>query len=124
MSGVRRGLAIIFSAADHARLHAGLTLACSAAALDRPVALFFHGESVAALAPGRHWQGDVPLIVAGIPSIAALLASANDLGVAFMACQSGLHLCGLSAAALADGVEAGGMIAFLAAAQDADIILA
>ena len=124
MSGLPRGLAIIFAAADHARLHAGLTLACSAAALDRPVALFFHGESVAALAPGWHWQGDVPLAAAGIPPLATMLTSANDLGVAFMACQSGLHLCGLSAAALADGIEAGGMIAFLAAVQDADIVLA
>ena len=123
MSGVRRGLAIIFSAADHARLHAGLTLACSAAALDRPVALFFHGDSVAALAPGRHWQGDVPLAAAGIPQLGALLGSATELGVAMMACQSGLHLCGLSAAGLADGVEAGGMIAFLAAVQDAEILL-
>lgn len=124
MSGMPRRLAIIFSAADHARLHAGLTLACSVAALDGAVALFFHGESVAALAPGRHWQGDVPLVAAGIPPIVTLLASANDLGVAVMACQSGLHLCGLSAAALADGVETGGMIAFLAGAQNAEIVLA
>ncbi len=124
MSGVPRGLALIFAEANHARLHAGLTLACGAAALDRPVMLFFHGESVAALAPGRHWQGDVPLVAAGIPSLANLFASAADLGVEIMACQSGLHLCGLSPAALHDGVEAGGMIAFLAAARDAELLLA
>ena len=124
MSGVRRGLALVFAEANHARLHAGLTLACSAAALGRPVSLFFHGESVAALSPGRHWQGDAALEAAGIPTIATLLASAADLGIAATACQSGLHLCGLSAAALPDGIDSGGMVAFIAAAADAELVVA
>jgi predicted peroxiredoxin len=114
---VQRSLALIFAEANHARLHAGLSLAASAAALGRPVRLFFHGESVAALQPGRHWAGDETCAAAGVPTVAELLATALGLGLPVMACQSGLHLCGLSAATLADGIEAGGMIAFLADAK-------
>ena len=124
MPGVRPGLAVIFGEASHARLHAGLTLACSAAALGRAVRLFFHGEAVAALSPARHWAGDATYAAAGVPTVAELIAAALDLGVPVMACQSGLHLCGLSAAMLADGIEPGGMVAFLADARDAQLLLA
>jgi predicted peroxiredoxin len=97
---VQRGLALVFAEANHARLHAGLSLAVSAAALGCPVRLFFHGESVA-----------------------ELLATALGLGLPVMACQSGLHLCGLSAATLAGGIEAGGMIAFLADAKTDELLV-
>ena len=123
MPRVPLGLAIMFGEASHARLHAGLTLACAAAALGRPVRLFFHGEAVAALGPARHWAGDVTYGAAGLPTVAELIASALDIGVAVMACQSGLHLCGLGAAILADGIDTGGMVAFLADARADQLLI-
>ena len=125
MSAMQRlGLALVFAEASHARLHAGLTLACAAAALGRPVRAFFHGESVAALTPARHWAGDATYAAKGIPTVAELLSTALDSGVAVMACQSGLLLCGLNPAMLADGVETGGMVAFLADAREDELLIA
>jgi predicted peroxiredoxin len=120
---VKRGLALVFGEASHARLHAGLTVACAAAALGRPVRLFFHGEAVAALATERRWMGDNAYAAAGLPSVAELIGSALELGAAAMACQTGLQLCGLAADALPDGIEAGGMIAFLADARDDELVI-
>lgn len=124
MPVVQPGLALIFGEASHARLHAGLTLACAAAALGRPVRLFFHGEAAAALSPARHWAGDDTYAAAGVPTVKELMESALGLGIRVMACQSGLHLCGLSAAMLAEGVDAGGMVAFLADARDDQLLIA
>lgn len=120
----RRGLALVFGEASHARLHTGLTLACAAAALGRPVRLFFHGEAAAALAPERHWAGDLTYAKSGLPSVGELVRSALDLGAAVMVCQTGLQMCGLTAAALDENVEAGGMVAFMADARDDDILIA
>jgi predicted peroxiredoxin len=119
----RRGLAVVLPEASHARLHAALTLACAAAALGRPVRLFFHGESVAALQPGRYWQGDGTYGAAGLPSVSELIDNALSLGARVMACQTGLQLCGLSAESLAEGIEAGGMVAFLADARGDDLMM-
>ena len=123
MSGVPRGISLVIGAADHARLHAALTLACAAAALGRPVRMFLHGEAVAALAPSRHWAGDAALAASAMPTLGDLLASALDLEISIMACQSGLHLCGIAAASLPDGTETGGMVAFLAGAADDELLL-
>ncbi|MEX6724302.1 DsrE family protein [Parapedomonas caeni] len=120
----RNGLALVFSELAHARLHAGLSLACAAGAMGRPVRLFFHGESVAALEPHRKWRGDEPLAAAGIPTLADLLVTARELGIPIMACPSGLHLCHITANLLPEGVETAGMVAFLAAAHDDELLLA
>lgn len=119
----QRGLAIVLAEGSHARLHAALTLACAAAALGRPVRLFFHGEAVAALQPGRRWQGDATYAPAGLPSLAELLQSALDLGAHVIACQSGLQLCGLTPTSLAEGIETAGMIAFMADARDDELLI-
>lgn len=119
----KRGLALVLAEGSHARLHAALTLACAAAALGRPVRLFFHGEAVAALQPGRRWGGDATYVAAGLPKLCELLESSLDLGVRVMACQSGLQLCGLTPASLDDRIEPAGMIAFLADAQGDDLVI-
>ncbi len=130
MPGVRkpiaqkRGLAIVFAEANHARIHGGLTLACAAAALGRPVRLFFQGEAVCALQIDRHWTGDRAYAAAGLPKISQLLRHAADLDVAVMACESGLHLCGLGRVTLIEGVETGGMISFLADAREDELTMA
>lgn len=118
-----RGLAVVLSEASHARLHAALTLACAAAALGRPVRLFFHGESVAALTVGRHWQGDATYRAAGLASVGELVENAIGLGAQVMACQTGLQLIGVAATSLAEGIETGGMVAFLADARDDELLM-
>jgi predicted peroxiredoxin len=121
---MKRGLAIVFTEANHARLHGGLTLALASAALGRPVRLYFQGEAVCALQVGRHWAGDKSFKSNGMPPLSELFVQAADLGVPMMACESGLHLCGLSAPGLIAGVETGGMVAFLADARDDELMLA
>lgn len=127
MPGVRksvakRGLAVVFAEANHARLHGGLSLALSAAALGRPVRLFFQGEAVCALQVGRHWAGDKSYKAGGLPMLSDLLEQAVGLGTPMMACESGIHLCGLSSPGLIAGVETGGMVAFLADARDDELL--
>jgi predicted peroxiredoxin len=101
--GVR--LAIIVG--EGANPATALRLAAAAAALGRDVAMLFDGASVTALA---------------VPD--AALATALDLGVRIVACQTGLADAGMSAAALPAGVATGGMVSFVAAAGEAQMVLA
>ncbi len=103
MSGVR--LAIVVG--EGANPATALRLAAAAAALGRDVAMLFDGASVR-----------------GLVAPDALLATALDLGVRVVACQTGLADAGLSAAALPPGVVTGGMVSFVAAAGDGQIVLA
>jgi predicted peroxiredoxin len=98
-------LAIVVSEAGP-RLTTALTLAAAAAALGRDVTMLFDGASVAALAPPG-----------------PLLTTALELGVRVNACQTGLADAGIDVARLPQGVTTGGMIGFLAAAGDAQLLL-
>lgn len=99
-------LAILVSAPGP-RLATALTLAAAAAALGREVTMLFDGVSVVALK-----QPD------------PLLAAALDLGVGVTACQTGLADAGMTPADLPTGVATGGMVGFLAAAADAQLLIA
>jgi predicted peroxiredoxin len=120
----QHGLAIVFAEANHARIHGGLSLACAAAALGRPVRLFFQGEAVCALQVGRHWTGDRAYAASGLATLEAMLKQAFGLGIAVMACESGLHLCGLAPTNVIGGVETGGMVGFLADAREDELVIA
>ena len=98
-------LAVIVGSGD--RAPTALAVAAAAAALGRPVAMLFDGDSVRALD-------------AADPALAAAL----DLGVAVTACQSGLAAAGIAASALPAGVTTGGMIGFLRDAEAAQWLLA
>ena len=113
----RQPLAIVISDPSHNRVHGALTLAAASAAIGQSVSLFFHGEAVTVLEEHRIWPADATLRSNGIPTVPELLHTALELGVNMMACTSGLHLCGMTAAVLPAGVEPGGMMAFLADAQ-------
>jgi len=96
-----RGLTILVVSGDPARFEAALTLASASAALGARSRVYCHGGAVARLA------ADSPL-----------LATAREIGVALIACQTGLSDTGLSFDALAPGVEAGGMVGVLADLRD------
>ena len=52
-----------------------------------------------------------------------LVENAIGLGAQVMACQTGLQLIGVTAASLAEGIETGGMVAFLADARDDELVM-
>ncbi len=122
MSGLRQAMNLIFVEDSHARLHGGLGTACASAALGRQVRLFFQGAAVAALAR-RDWPEDAAHVRIGSPSIADLLAQCAELDIPISACETGLHLAGLTAADLPEHTETCGLVAFLADRAEMPVIL-
>ncbi len=56
----------------------------------------------------------------GVPSLADLIETAQELDVTFIACCMSMDLMGIHASELIEGIEYGGVATYLAAAQDAD----
>ncbi len=121
----REKLSLIVFSGDHARVHYALAAAAAAAAIDRPVTLFFTMEAARALfAPGAGgapgWRAlagagaDADLRARGIAGFDELLESCVELGARFMVCEMGLRALGASADALrADvPVAVGGLASF------------
>lgn len=92
-----RGLTIVVATADPERFRAALVLAAAQAALGGAARIYCHEAAVRLLVPSD------------------LFATAHELGVRFIACQTGLADAGL---ALPDGVEAGGVVSLLAELAD------
>jgi peroxiredoxin family protein len=113
------GLGIVLSAGDHNTAHAAFVLAAGAAALGRPVVIFATNAGCRALLADLARLADAPreaaLAARGVSGIAALRAAVAELGGRMIACTAGLQAEGLNDAALAPGVEAGGVVAFLTA---------
>ncbi len=96
------GLAIIVVGADPERAQAALGIASAAAALGRETAILFDKASISTLS-----------------GVVEALATALALGVAVTACATGLADLGVQ---LPAGVEAGGMVGFVAANPDAQLL--
>lgn len=107
MSRVRAVSPLAIVVGEGADPATALRLAAAAAALGREVAMLFDGASVTALAAPD-----------------ALLATALDLGVRVVACQTGLADRAIAASVLPAGVTTGGMVGFLADVGEAQIVLA
>lgn len=123
-----RGLAVCVQDGRFDRVHYALVLAAGAAAVDRPVTLFFTGRALRALTPGgwRTLEGDpdaeeAALIARGAAGIETLWHAVAALDVRLIACEMGLRVAGLDAAALDPSleIEVAGVVTYLAAA-DAD----
>jgi peroxiredoxin family protein len=140
-----RGLGLVVFSGDYGRVHYALVMASAALAIGRPVVLFFTMEACRALAatgrkagpdsPGWHDLGpdaqgqgatrqDQDFARAGIARFEELLAACRDLGAEFMACETGLKACGLSASAIRPElrVTVAGIVSFYQAARNADIL--
>ena len=115
---VVQGLSIVVSGTDPSRLHAALSMAAAWAALERPARIFLQAEAAGLLARLDGETGN------GQPSLRELLGESMALGVAVIACQSGLALSGLSAESLPEGVETGGLVGFLAERGDDQLMMA
>lgn len=115
------GLGIVISAGDHNAAHAAFVLAAGAAALGRAVVIFATNAGCRALLADLSGlagaEREAALAARGVSGIAALRAAVADLGGRMIACTGGLRAEGLEGAALAPGVEAGGVVTFLAAVE-------
>lgn len=136
-------LAIVVFSGDYDRVHYALAMASAAAAVSRPVTLFFTMGGLKALrrdsadgVPG--WVGlsgagdgaspalrDAHHAGVGIASFEELLSACVELGVTIMVCEMGLKAEDMSADDLrADvPVKPGGLVTFLAeAGEDGRIV--
>lgn len=109
----RPALHIAILTAEPGRLHGALTLAAAEAALGARVRVFFQLEAVALLLMPIDEPGDAARARHGLPSLAALLDDAREIGVELIACQSGLALLDASAEALGSLAATGGPMAFM-----------
>ncbi|MGC8475050.1 MAG: DsrE/DsrF/DrsH-like family protein [Acetobacteraceae bacterium] len=115
------GLGIVISAGDHNAAHAAFVLAAGAAALGRKVVIFATNAGCRALTDDLSGlagaEREAMLAARGVAGIGALRVSVAELGGRMIACTAGLRAEGLEGAALAPGVEAGGVVTFLAAVE-------
>jgi len=102
------GLLVVVSEASSERFAATVELAAAAAALDRPVAVLLRGPAARAL---------------GQPEVARAFDLLFELGVEVGLCQTAMAAYGMVAADLPPGVEAHGLIAFLAGRADWQLVV-
>jgi peroxiredoxin family protein len=113
-------LSVVVFSGDFARVHYALALASAAAAINRPVTLFFTMEALRALAgdgpaavPGG--TADTTYIERGVAGFEELLAACIGFGVKFMVCEMGLRAIGMDSGELRADIpfEEGGIVTFL-----------
>ena len=110
------GILLISGASE--RAHYAFVLAAGAAALGRPVTLFATNAGCRALC--ADWSGleeagrDAGLRLRGVAGIGELRDAARELGVRLIACETGLRIAAIDRKDLLEGVEVGGVAAFLA----------
>lgn len=114
------GLNILVLTDDAERFRGALTLALARAALGGPVRLFLQLDAVRLLHDAAPAPRDGDHGLHGLPTLAVLIDEALEAGVAVLACQSGLALAGLDAAALDARIETGGPISFLQGCDERD----
>lgn len=114
MTAGRPPLLLIAITDDAERLRGGLVLACAEAALGGTVRLFLQLDAVMLLRPPVQAPRDAVHAAHGLPTLAALLDDALELGVAVIACQSGLALADLTADRLDARIHPGGPVGVLA----------
>ena len=129
------GLSLIVFSGPYDRVHYALVLAAAAAAIDRPVSLFFTGEALNALrapaadgAPGWHALAgsgeesaaalDARNASLGVATLEDLLTACGQIGVRFLVCEMGLRAAGLTMADLRTDLapECAGVVTLIAEA--------
>jgi peroxiredoxin family protein len=107
----RARLSIVVYSGDFGRVHYALMMAAAAAAIDRPVTLFFTMGAVQALRRPDGWvnlsgaEWDDHLKDRQIADFETLLQSAADMDVTFMVCEAGLKAEDMSVGDLRDDLD-------------------
>ena len=120
---------VVFSGAFE-RVHYAFAMAAAAAAIDRPVTLFFTMEAIRALVKGEGdapgWHGiagaaarDAEFKTLGVATLEELIEASAALGVRFLVCEMGLRAVGLAMEDLRGDLayEEGGIVTFLTDAR-------
>ncbi len=130
-------LSIVVFSGHYDKVHYALVMAAAAAAVDRPVTLFFTMAACHALkAAGKDgkaaWRAmslseekgtggdkDDTYAATKVATFEELLQSCVQMGVKFMVCEMGLRAVGLEGVPLRDDIalEQGGVVTFLADAS-------
>jgi len=116
-------LGILLISGGHERAHYAFVLASGAAALGRQVVIFATNQGCAAFGAesDAFAAADQAVAALGVATLAELRDAAESLGVRLIACEAGLRLSGLREE-LRSGVEVAGVVTFLDAVGDGQII--
>jgi peroxiredoxin family protein len=114
-------LSLVLYSGDPGKIHYAFVMASAAAAVGRPVTLFFTMEAIRALAkPGTagapDWQSlDRGFAANNVATFAEMLDASIEMGVRFLVCDLGLRAIGLERNQLRSDVpvETGGVVTFL-----------
>jgi uncharacterized protein len=117
-------LAILLLDGRHERVHYAFLLAAGAAAIGREVVVFASNSGCRALLADWHDASgrDAQVRSRGVAGFLELRDAAIGLGTRFIACEAGLRLMGLEASKLLPGCEIAGVMTFLEASKDTQII--
>jgi peroxiredoxin family protein len=111
-------LGLLLISGTHERAHYAFVMAAAAAALGRPAVLFATNHGCRALC--RDWSAldgaasDAGFRARGVAAFDELREAAVELGVRLLACDAGLRIAGIDAAALLPDVTVAGVATFLA----------
>ena len=122
---MRLPLGILLRSGGHEAAQYALVLATGAAAVGRPAVIFATNAGLALLLRETPLPADpreALLEARGVAGVATLLGAARELGVRLIACDAGLRAEGLTAEALAEGVEVTGIVTFLSAVGAGQIV--
>jgi peroxiredoxin family protein len=118
-------LGVLLISGGHERAHYALMTAAAAAAIGRDVTLFATNAGCRLFldpTPLTTDAREAALNTAGVATLAELLEAATAMGVRRIACEAGLRVEGLSGATLAPGVEVAGLVTYLAAVGEGQIV--
>ncbi|HWX49083.1 MAG TPA: DsrE family protein [Roseomonas sp.] len=120
-----RPLGILLRSGGHEPAHYALVLATGAAAVGRAVVLFATNAGCHLLlreTPLVQDPREALLASRGVAGIAPLLEAAEELGLRRVACEAGLRAEAIPPEALAPGVEVAGVVTFLEAVGEGQIL--
>lgn len=118
-------LGVLLISGGHERAHYALMVASAAAAIGRDVTLFATNAGCALLLEETPLAADAredALASVGVATLAELLEAVAAMGVRRIACEAGLRAAGLAGRPLAPGVEAAGLVTFLAAVGGGQVV--
>lgn len=119
-------LSLCIQSGQSDRVHYALVLAAAAAAIGKPVTLFFTMDACRALGASPDWKSlhahgetaaeyDERLTSRGVAGMDELIESCRDLGVEFIVCDAGLAASGLAQSELRPDLDilVAGAVTFL-----------